>query len=115
MRAGELRHLRWSATDLEGRVARVGRSKTAAGEGRPIPLNDRALRVDDLGQRIPRPETGSSRSWAHCLGCQPIGTVMLPFDVAPAELRVVAVQQPQLWDERGFELAVVEHPNDSAL
>lgn len=42
MRYGEIRSLRWGQIDLNGRRLVVGKSKTAAGTGRPIPLNDRA-------------------------------------------------------------------------
>jgi integrase len=43
MRSAELRHLQWKQLDLHGGSIRVGRSKTAAGAGRAIPLNRRAL------------------------------------------------------------------------
>jgi integrase len=43
MRSAELRYLRWKQVDLHGGSIRVGRSKTAAGTGRAIPLNRRAL------------------------------------------------------------------------
>jgi integrase len=39
MRRSEIRLLRWEQVDLEKRVLDVGKSKTEAGEGRPIPLN----------------------------------------------------------------------------
>ncbi len=45
MRYGELRLLRWEQVDLRQRTVRVGRSKTEAGAGRTIPLNDRATNV----------------------------------------------------------------------
>jgi integrase len=37
--------LRWQQVDLNGRTVRVGKSKTEAGTGRSIPLNDRATKV----------------------------------------------------------------------
>jgi integrase len=40
MRNAEIRNLRWRQIDLDKRFLTVGRSKTAAGEGRTIPLND---------------------------------------------------------------------------
>jgi integrase len=43
MRYSELRQLRWTNVDLPGRSLRVGKSKTESGEGRTIPLNDRAF------------------------------------------------------------------------
>lgn len=43
MRESEIRLLRWNQVDLDGRCLRVGKSKTSAGDSRPIPLNDRAM------------------------------------------------------------------------
>lgn len=40
MRNSEIRNLTWGQIDLEHRVLTVAKSKTAAGEGRTIPLND---------------------------------------------------------------------------
>ena len=45
MRYSELRLLRWQQVDLTRRTVRVGKSKTEAGTGRTIPLNDRATKV----------------------------------------------------------------------
>jgi len=45
MRYSELRLLRWEQIDLERRTVRVGKSKTEAGTGRVIPLNDKAVKV----------------------------------------------------------------------
>jgi integrase len=45
MRYSELRLLRWEQIDLERRTVRVGKSKTEAGTGRTIPLNDKATKV----------------------------------------------------------------------
>jgi len=45
MRYSELRLLRWTQLDLERRALRVGQSKTEAGTGRVIPLNDKATTV----------------------------------------------------------------------
>jgi len=45
MRYSELRLLRWEQVDLRNRTVRVGKSKTEAGAGRTIPLNDRATKV----------------------------------------------------------------------
>jgi integrase len=42
MRYDEIRTLRWKQVDLERRTVTVGKSKTQAGAGRTIPLNDRA-------------------------------------------------------------------------
>ncbi len=41
MRLGEIRTLTWERVDLANRTVRVGKSKTAAGGGRLIPLNQR--------------------------------------------------------------------------
>ena len=41
MRESEIRTLRWVQVDFEARTIVVGRSKTAAGTGRYIPMNDR--------------------------------------------------------------------------
>ena len=43
LRASEIRGLRWNQVDLLGHTLTVGKSKTAAGTGRLIPLNARAL------------------------------------------------------------------------
>lgn len=45
MRYSELRLLKWKQLDLLRRDVRVGKSKTEAGAGRTIPLNDRATKV----------------------------------------------------------------------
>ncbi len=45
MRYSELRLLRWEQLDLRQRTVRVGKSKTEAGTGRTIPLNDKATKV----------------------------------------------------------------------
>jgi integrase len=45
MRYSEMRLLRWEQVDLTRRTVRVGKSKTEAGTGRTIPLNDRATKV----------------------------------------------------------------------
>jgi integrase len=45
MRYSELRLLRWEQIDLDRRTVRVGKSKTEAGTGRVIPLNDKASKV----------------------------------------------------------------------
>lgn len=45
MRYSELRLLRWKQADLERLTVRVGNSKTEAGAGRVIPLNDRAAKI----------------------------------------------------------------------
>jgi integrase len=41
MRETEIRTLAWRQIDFESRTVTVGKSKTAAGTGRPIPMNDR--------------------------------------------------------------------------
>jgi len=43
LRRGELAGLRWKQVDLEARRLTVGRSKTKAGGGRKVPLNERAF------------------------------------------------------------------------
>ncbi len=45
MRYSEIRLLRWAQIDLVGRMIAVGASKTDAGTGRRVPLNERAFRV----------------------------------------------------------------------
>ena len=45
MRASEIRGLTWQQVDFFGSALTVGKSKTAAGTGRMIPLNPRALAV----------------------------------------------------------------------
>lgn len=43
LRYGELTALEWRQVDFLGRQVTVGKSKTKAGEGRTVPLNDRAF------------------------------------------------------------------------
>lgn len=43
MRRGEIQSLKWRQIDFLGRTVTVGASKTESGQGRVIPLNDRAL------------------------------------------------------------------------
>jgi integrase len=45
MRYSEIRLLRWDQVDFDSRTITVGTSKTEAGAGRVLPLNDRALAV----------------------------------------------------------------------
>jgi len=45
MRYSELRLLRWGQVDLKTCTLTVGRSKTASGTGRLLPLNDRAVAI----------------------------------------------------------------------
>ncbi len=45
MRYSEIRLLKWKQVDFIGRRVWVGKSKTEYGEGRPIPMNDRAFQV----------------------------------------------------------------------
>jgi integrase len=45
MRSNEIRNLTWGQVDFLGRSLIVGKSKTAAGSGRAIPLNPRAFAV----------------------------------------------------------------------
>ena len=45
LRSGELLSLRWLQVDLKKRTLRVGDSKSRAGRGRLVPLNDRATTI----------------------------------------------------------------------
>lgn len=45
LRRSEMLNLRWNQIDLTKRMIRVGDSKTRAGRGRTVPLNDRATSV----------------------------------------------------------------------
>jgi len=59
IRYGELRLLRWEQIDLRQRTVRVGISKTEAGTGRTVPLNDRATKIlqfwaDQFADRMPK-------------------------------------------------------------
>ena len=45
MRYSEIRLLKWKQVDFSGKQVWVGKSKTEYGEGRPIPMNDRAFLV----------------------------------------------------------------------
>jgi integrase len=48
LRHSEVRKLRWADIDLEKRVLVVGRTKTEAGSGRPVPLTDPARATLDM-------------------------------------------------------------------
>jgi integrase len=55
MRYSELRLLRWAQVDLKRHTVRVGKSKTEAGTGRTIPLNDRASKILQFwSERFPK-------------------------------------------------------------
>jgi len=55
MRSDEIKNLRWEQVDFCKRVLVVEKSKTAAGEGRPIPLNQSALAaLIEWAERFPR-------------------------------------------------------------
>lgn len=57
LRFGEMVNLRWSQVDFIRRTVTVGKSKTAAGTGRAIPLNDRAFgALSMLASRFPERE-----------------------------------------------------------
>jgi integrase len=45
LRYSEMRLLQWTQIDLKKRTVRVGKSKTEAGRGRTVPLNDRATKI----------------------------------------------------------------------
>jgi integrase len=45
LRNGEVRQLRWRQVDLLGRTLIVGKSKTAGGDGRTVPLSDTATQA----------------------------------------------------------------------
>lgn len=45
LRSEELRLLTWKQVDLSNRTVRVGKSKTEAGTGRTVPLNNRAMEI----------------------------------------------------------------------
>jgi integrase len=54
LRRGELASIRWNQVDLESRRITVGRSKTEAGAGRKVPLNDASLAaLSTLAKRFP--------------------------------------------------------------
>jgi integrase len=58
MRETEIRTLRWQQIDLEDRTITVGKSKTAAGTGRHIPMNDRlTMAMRTWAKRFPDRET----------------------------------------------------------
>jgi integrase len=54
LRNGELRLLRWSQVDFLNRTLTVGKSKTAGGEGRTVPLSETALQsLQDWRSQFP--------------------------------------------------------------
>ncbi len=58
MRYGEIRLLKWSQVDFGKRTLTVGESKTEAGTGRILPLNDRAFQVLSMwAARFPNRES----------------------------------------------------------
>jgi integrase len=58
MRETEIRTLKWRQVDFETRTVVVGKSKTAAGTGRPIPMNDRlTLALRTWANRFPDRQT----------------------------------------------------------
>jgi integrase len=58
MREGEIRMLKWEQVDFEERTIRVGKSKTAAGTNRVIPMNDRlTLALRTWGNKFPKRAT----------------------------------------------------------
>lgn len=58
LRRSELLSLRWQQVDLVKRTIRVGESKTRAGRGRTVPLNDRATSVlEDWSESFPSRES----------------------------------------------------------
>lgn len=62
MRETEIRTLQWRQIDFEGRTVTVGKSKTAAGTGRPIPMNDRlTLALRTWAKQFP------DRKQGHCV------------------------------------------------
>jgi hypothetical protein len=46
---------------------------------------------------------------------QDFDAARLLLDTATAQLGVVAVEQPQFWNERGFDFAPMEYSNHTAL
>src|SRR6185503_15905145 len=59
LRHDELRLLRWRQVDLTNNAIVVGKSKTDHGAGRPVPLNQRALKViQDWAAQFPRRKPG---------------------------------------------------------
>lgn len=57
LRNGELRLLRWRQIDFLNRIVTVGKSKTAGGEGRSIPLSETALQsLQDWRRQFPEAE-----------------------------------------------------------
>jgi integrase len=54
MRHDEIRLLRWRQVDLTNNAITVGKSKTEHGAGRPVPLNQRALKaLEDWARQFP--------------------------------------------------------------
>ena len=59
MRRGEIQELRWKQVDFLNQRLVVGRSKSEAGQGRPIPLNPTALQaVETWATHFPKREPG---------------------------------------------------------
>jgi integrase len=55
LRSDEIRHLRWTDIEFEKQTLRVSRSKTAHGENRVVPINQRLLHVLQLwAERFPK-------------------------------------------------------------
>ena len=52
---------------------------------------------------------------AHLLNGQHLNAARLLFEAASTKLSMVSVQQPEFWDERGFDDSTVENTDHAAL
>jgi integrase len=84
MRYSELRLLRWEQIDLGRRTVRVGKSKTEAGTGRTIPMNDKAMKVIKFwAEQFPKRKPGHFAFPAERYGAGGDNFEPTVFDVDP--------------------------------
>jgi hypothetical protein len=99
MRYSELRLLRWEQLDLGRRTVRVGKSKTDAGTGRTIPLNDKAMEVIKFwAEQFPKRKPGHFAFPSERYGAGGDDFVPTVFDVDP-ETPIGSVRRdlPKSW------------------
>src|ERR1700760_938773 len=81
MRSAELRWLQWKQIDLRAGSIRIGRSKTAAGAGRSLPLNRRALdAMKDWAAKFEERQPGH-----YVLPSERYGQNGVPYAINPAK------------------------------
>src|ERR1035437_917431 len=84
LRAKELRKLRWWRIDLvHKKQLTVGKSKTGAGTGRVIPLNDTVMVALEAHAAFPE-STVDANVYVIIEPCSTFGNTSIPLDEAPS-------------------------------